>query len=155
MHQLLQFVRAGLRNIFGEPFCSFSRRLFVDIDVAREGDELSVAGDLSNSPRLIPVSSAVMTSGLRCARRLEQAASKRASSSSVNTRSRCLSLAFEISDAPFLKGLFATQSLCSAKLKIVRSISSSRLTAVMLRCLEDCLRRCIGRLRFDVCRAPF
>jgi len=46
MHLLLRFVRARLRNIFGEPCCSFSRRLLVDIDVTRERDELSVAGDL-------------------------------------------------------------------------------------------------------------
>ncbi len=82
MHQLLRFVRARQANVFGESCCSFSRCLLVDIDVAREGYKLRVAGDLHcfcrgypglnhpryccNSPRLIPVSSAVITSGLRC-----------------------------------------------------------------------------------------
>jgi hypothetical protein len=43
----------------------------------------------------------------------------------------------------------------SLQLKIVRSISSSRLTAVMLRCLEDCWRGFIARLRFDLFRVAF
>ena len=54
MHRFLRFVRARLPKILREPFCSFSRRLFVDIEVARERDELSVAGDLHSFCRGYP-----------------------------------------------------------------------------------------------------
>jgi hypothetical protein len=52
--------------------------------------------------------------------------------SNVINRSRCVSSALLINDAPLLKGFFEIQSCRSAKLRIARRISSSRLTEAML-----------------------
>ncbi len=107
--------------------------LNASISIERAAKSTLRQRNFSNSPRRIAVSTSAMRIGRRCLREsTSQAANSFFSSSNVINRSRCVSSALLINEAPLLKGFFEIQSCRSAKLRIARRISSSRLTEAML-----------------------